>query len=362
VPTTSYEEIMTTHRFIGARHLGVAATAALAWGFVAAQPAGASASPSASVAYGTLTVVGTSANDEITLALAAGDPNTLQVDFGPSGPAVQSFDRSTFGAISVFLRSGDDQFAVQQANGAFADEALTVYGGSGDDTITTGDGNDTIDGGAGNDTIHSGAGDDQILGRSGDDFVNGGRGTDTAFLGSGRDTFEWNPGEGSDVIDGGSGTDLLVFNGAAGNENMSLSANGHQAVFLRDVGTIRMDMNHVEQLAVAALGGTDTITINDMRGTDFRRADIDLAGPDGTSDGVLDNVIVNGSDRADHVAVTGDGTTVDVAGLKTETTITGADTRDQLQVSTQDGNDTVHVDPSATALIGVTTDLGAGQY
>ena len=63
-----------------------------------------------------------------------------------------------------------------------------------------------------------------------------------------------------------------------------------------------------------------------------------------------------------HVAVTGDGSTVDVSGLRTETTITGADTRDQLQINTQDGNDTVHVDPRATALIGVTTDLGAGQY
>ena len=120
-------------------------------------------------------------------------------------------------------------------------------------------------------------------------------------------------------------------------------------------------MNHVEQLALAALGGTDNITINDMTGTDFRRADINLAGSAGTPDGVLDNVVVNGGNRADHVAVTGDGTTIDVAGLKAETTITGADTRDHLQINTQDGNDTVNVDPSATTLIGVTTDLGAGQ-
>ena len=354
---------MSTHRFIGARHLGVAATAALAMGFVAAaQPAGASPSSTASVTNGTLTVVGTNGTDQITLALAAGDPSTLQVDFGPTGPGVQSFDRGTFTAISVLLRGGDDQFTVLQANGAFTDEVLTVHGGSGDDTITTGDGNDTIYGDAGNDTIHSGAGTDTIFGGSGDDFVNGGVGTDTAYLGSGRDSFEWNPGDGSDVIDGDSGTDTLVFNGANVDENMSLSANGHQTVFLRDKGNIRMDMNHVEQLALAALGGSDNITINDLSGTDFRRADINLAGSAGTSDGVLDNVTVNGSNRADHVNVTGDGSAVDVTGLRTETTITGADTRDHLQVNTQDGNDTVHVDPSATALIGVTTDLGAGQY
>jgi Ca2+-binding RTX toxin-like protein len=357
------ENIMTITRFIGAGRLGVAATAALAMGFVAAaQPAGASASSTASVSNGTLNVVGTNANDQITLALAAGDPSMLEVDVGPHGSGVQRFDRSTFTAISVVLRSGDDQFSVVQTNGNFADEALTVHGGSGDDTITTGDGNDTIYGDAGNDTIHSGAGNDTVFGGRGIDFVNGGVGTDTAHLGSGRDSFEWNPGEGSDVIDGGSGIDTLVFNGANVDENMSLSANGHQTVFLRDKGNIRMDMNRVEQLALAALGGTDNITINDLTGTGFRRADINLAGSTGTSDGVLDNVVVNGSNRADHVAVSGRGSTVDVAGLNTDTTVTGADTRDHLQINTQDGNDSVHVDPSATALIGVTTDLGAGQY
>lgn len=352
---------MKIRRLTGARHLGVAATAALAVGFVGATPAGAHPSSSASVSYGVLTIVGTSRSDQIALGLAAGDPNTLQVDFGPNGPPMQSFDRTTFTAISVLLRSGDDEFSVVQTNGAFADEALTVRGGSGDDTITTGDGNDNIVAGAGNDLIHSGAGDDMIFGGSGNDFVNGGRGADAASLGSGDDSFEWNPGEGSDTIDGQSGTDALVFNGAALNETMSLSADGHRAVFLRDLGSIRMDMDNVEVLSLAALGGTDNITINDMSGTDFQRANVNLGLADGTSDGQLDSVIVSGTNDADRVEVTGDGTAVDVSGLPTETTITGADTTDKLQVNTQDGNDRVQVDPSATALIGVAVDLGAGQ-
>ena len=37
------------------------------------------------------------------------------------------------------LRSGADVFNVNQTNGAFADEALTVDGGSGDDTLNGGD-------------------------------------------------------------------------------------------------------------------------------------------------------------------------------------------------------------------------------
>jgi hypothetical protein len=98
-----------------------------------------------------------------------------------------------------------------------------------------------------------------------------------------------------------------------------------------------------------------------MDGTDIRRVDVNVGVPGG-GDGVLDNVIVNGSDNADHVRVTGDGSTTDVAGLHAETAITGADTRDQLHVNTQDGNDKVDVDAAATALIGVTTDLGSGQH
>src|SRR5262249_35979936 len=151
-------------------------------------------------------------------------------------------------------------------------EPMTVDAGRGDDTVTTGSGNDVIIGGSGRDTINSGAGDDMIDAGSGDDAVVGGLGHDTAFLGSGDDSFTWSPGEGSDFVEGDSGFDTLVFNGAAGAEQMSLSANGPEAVFLRTQGNIRMDMDGVEQLNLAALGGADTVAINDMTGTDLVRA------------------------------------------------------------------------------------------
>src|SRR5215217_5657375 len=88
----------------------------------------AAASP-ASVANDTLTVNGSSRDDRIALRLAAGDPGTLEVDFGDDGSAEHRFDRSTFSNIEVFLRSGNDEFRVDQVNGVFADEALTVDGG-----------------------------------------------------------------------------------------------------------------------------------------------------------------------------------------------------------------------------------------
>jgi Ca2+-binding RTX toxin-like protein len=337
---------MTIRNLLGARHLGVAATAAVGISLAAAAPAFATPpdAESASVANETLTIIGTSHNDRIAVSLAAGDINTVQVDFGDDGSPDHSFDRRTFTAVAVFLRSGADQFRVNQSAGAFADEAITVNAGSGDDTIIGGDGNE------------------RFVTGSGDDFVDGNRGADTAFLGAGRDSFQWDPGDGSDVVNGDAGTDTLVFNGANGAETMSLSPNGGQSVFLRDPGTIRMDMDDVEQLDLFALGGVDEVTINDMTGTGFRLANVDLSAVGGGGDAAADLVTVNGTNVADRIDVDADGAAVDVDGLRTEIRITGAENpSDRLQVNSLDGNDRVDVADEAAALIGVAVDLGGGQ-
>jgi Ca2+-binding RTX toxin-like protein len=330
---------MKVRRFLGRGSLGVAGAAALAVGLVSP----AAASTSASVANDTLTVNGSSASESLALRLAAGDSNILEVDFGDDGSAEHSFDRSSFSSIEVFLGAGNDQFRVDQVNGTFEDEALTV------------------DGGSGNDTMNGGDGDELFYGRSGRDAVDGNRGDDTGYLGSGQDSFRWDPGDGSDIVEGDSGTDTLDFNGAAGDEVMSLTPNGSRSLFLRDVANIRMDMDNVERLDLTALDGVDTVTIDDMTGTDFRRADVDLQGPAGGGDGQPDIVTVNGTANADRIDVEAEGARVDVEGLQTETRITGSETIDQLQVNALDGNDDVDVDADVFALIGVTVDLGAGQ-
>jgi hypothetical protein len=327
---------MRLNTLVRARPIGVAAAAALALSLGISGRAAAAPTAAASVAHDTLTITGTNGPDQITIGLAA-DPNTLVVNFGSSGPPEQSFDRTTFSAIAVFLRGGDDQFSV--TGPPFTDEFLTVDAGNGNDTITTGSANDLIDAG------------------SGDDFVNGGLGRDTASLGAGRDTFLWNPGDGSDFVDGEAGTDTLIFNGAGASEPMSLSAIDHRAVFLRDPGQIRMDLDGVEQIDVNALGGADTVTINDMTGTDVRQANVDLGG----SDTQPDTVTVNGTEQSDHARIEANSGSVDVEGLKTVTRITGAEPTDHLQVNSLDGNDKVTVDAAALPLIGVAVDLGPGQ-
>ena len=183
------------------------------------------------------------------------------------------------------------------------------------------------------------------------------------FLGNGKDFFVWNPGQGSDAVDGGNGNeDVMQFNGANVNETMSLSANGSRAVFLRDLGAIRMDMNDIEIFNLKALGGVDNVTVNDLNGTSIRHANIDLSGGGGGGDQAADVVTVNGTDQADRVDVTAQGGQIDVAGLQADTQITGSETLDHLQVNTLDGNDTVNVDPNVATLIGVAVDLGLGQH
>ncbi|MFL5796847.1 MAG: calcium-binding protein [Actinomycetota bacterium] len=339
--------------------LGLAAMALVA--SLVAGPAHAADSPSASLVGRTLNVNGSGGPDDIVLSVAAADPNTLLLDFDNDGTIDQSLDRATFDAIAVSLGGGDDHFS---ANGVPGPQTSRIDGRGGDDTIVGTAGDDVITGGRGSDHIVAGPGNDVILGGGGRDFVAGGLGHDTAFLGGGADVFQWDPGEGSDDVDGGGGPDTLLFDGSAGGEIMSLSAVGTRAVFLRQPGNVVMNLDDVEILDLHAFGGADLVTVNDMTGTDVRQADIDLsaAGNRGAGDLLADLVTVNGTGKADVVHVAAQGTQVDVSGLVTETHMTGTDPAlDQLQVNTLEGNDTVTVDPSATALIGVTTDLGPGQ-
>jgi hypothetical protein len=336
------------HNFkrIGARPVSLAATVALAVGLVSAAPAlTASASAlrpgdTASIVNGTLVVGGTNGPDSIALSA---DATTAQVVFDNDVANAQHFPLTDFNAISVSLGNGDDQFT--EASAVLANKALTVDGGNGNDTIHTGDGADTIFGG------------------NGDDTVDAGRGNDTVSLGNGNDFFVWTPGEGSDAVDGGNGQgDVMQFVGADVAETMSLSANGSHAVFLRNIGNIRMDMNGIETLDVKALGGADNITVNDLQGTAIRHADIDLSASGGGSDQAADVVTVNGTDQPDRVDVSAENGQVGVTGLQADTQITGSDaTQDHLQVNTLDGNDMVNVAPDVTTVIGVAVDLGLGQ-
>jgi Ca2+-binding RTX toxin-like protein len=291
------------------------------------------------VTDGTLRITGSLAPDRIALRVSPVDRAQLQVDLGDDGSADASFDLNTFRAIDVEAGNGNDTVRIDQVNGVFTTtKATRIDGGNGDDTLIGGSGNEVLVGGRGN------------------DVVDGNGGADTAFLGQGDDTFVWDPGDGSDVIEGGKGSDTMVFNGAGGNEIMAATANFGRVSFTRNLGGIVMDLDRVEAIEVNALGGTDSVTVNDVTGTDLRRVDVDLAAALGgsTADGQADTVTVAGTKGDDSIAVDANGAAVDVSGLAAFVRITHADPdSDRLIIDKVAGADDVSLDPALAALIQV---------
>ena len=245
-----------------------------------------------------------------------------------------------------------------------ANDALVINGLGDADTIdasglAAGQVNLTIDGGDGNDTIIGSAGADTLIGGAGNDTVTGGRGDDVALLGADDDTFIWNPGDGSDTVEGQGGTDTLQFNGANVAERFDISANGGRVRFTRDVANITMDLNSVEKIALKALGGADTITVNDLTGTGTQQVAIDLSASGGGGDGAADNVIVNGTAAADSIVLAQVGSQILVNGLAAQVAVSGYEPGDTLTINALAGGDTI--DASAIAAGQVKLALNGGD-
>jgi Ca2+-binding RTX toxin-like protein len=244
-------------------------------------------------------------------------------------------------------------------------ENLVLNAGGGDDKISA-TGNlaalikITVDGGSGNDTILGSNGADVLLGGIGNDFIDGQQGNDVAFLGTGDDVFQWDPGDGSDVVEGQAGFDRMLFNSSGANENIDIAANGGRVRFFRDVGNIVMDLNDVERLEHNALGGADTITVNDLSGTDVTQVAVNLAGVIGgtAGDAQIDTVAVNGTGAGDAIVVSGGATDAKIAGLQAVVSIATLEATDVVAVNGLDGDD--GIDASA-ALHAVTLNGGVGN-
>src|SRR5262245_9884546 len=285
----------------------------------------------ASLKHGTLRVHGGDGGQQVAVRLKAGDAQTIQVDAGDNGSADFSFARADVQSIKVKMGDGNDSARIDDTNGAFTDAIPTRLSG--------GDGNDSLQGGQ----TQVAAENETYRGGEGNDLVDGGKGNDTAYLGAGDDTFRWDNGEGSDVIEGQDGRDTMVFNGATGAEQVTMSANGGRLNFFRVQGNVTMDTDGVEVVVDNTIGGADGVTVNDLSGTDVTQTSIDLAGAFGgaAGDGAVDNVVVNGTNGDDNVNLAGNGAGAGVTGLATSVSVLHADTTDTLSVNTLAGTDQV---------------------
>ncbi len=226
------------------------------------------------------------------------------------------------------------------AHAEAANDTLTINGLGGNDTIDA----SALKAGQVNLVINGGDGNDTITGSAGNDTIIGGRGTDVAKLGAGDDTFVWNPGDGSDTVDGQSGTDTLLFNGSNVSEKMTISANGTHATLFRDVGNITMDLNSVEHVQLNALGGADTITVNDLTGTGLSQVAIDLGAQAGISggDGQQDTIVINGTSGNDVITLTESNGVLTVSGLSSTVTIANFESTDQIVINGLGGDDVIN--------------------
>jgi Ca2+-binding RTX toxin-like protein len=239
--------------------------------------------------------------------------------------------------------SGIDELVIRALGGADLLNASGVQAGAIDFTL---------DGGSGADLLVGGEGNDLLIGAQGDDVL---------FGGAGDDTFVWNPGHGSDLVEGQAGHDTLQFNGSAVGEIVDLSANGERLQFFRNVANIVMDCDDVERVQFNALGGADTIVVNDLTGTDVNSVGLDLstsASP-GTGDNHPDAIVVNGTTGDDVVLVVGDPTGVGVFGLAAVVNIVGSEwDLDRLVINTLAGDDVVDASALQAGAIGLTADGG----
>jgi Ca2+-binding RTX toxin-like protein len=309
---------------------------------VVAAQANAAPPVKAKLQYGVLKINGSDASEKIALRLQAGQPGTLQVDVGDDGAADASFERAEIAEIAITGGDGDDLVRIDETNGAVnAGVPTTIRGGDGDDTLAGGSGDETLRGGDGNDSI------------------DGNRGADVGLMGDGDDTFVWDNGDGSDVVEGQDGHDAMVFNGAPGAEQFDLSANGHRLRFFRTQGAITMDTRGVERVDVNALGGADTLTVNDLTGTDVSAVNADLAGTLGgaTGDAQPDRVVVNATDGNDTIDVSGDAGGVKVSGLAATIGILHSEAaNDRLEINTLAGTDSVDSGGLAAGVIQLVVD------
>ena len=287
--------------------------------------------------------------------------DTLEVN---AGNGSEEFFIATDAGRVIVGRSNPAPFTIS----AGTMERIVLNANGGDDTVDASALHDaaialTIDGGTGNDTLRGSSGADLLFGGDGNDTVSGGGGTDTAFLGNGDDTFIWNPGEGSDIVDGQDGTDTMRFNGANVAEDVNISANGDHALFARNIGGVTMDLHGVEHVTFNALGGADHVTVNDLGGTDVTEVTVDLARAGGIEgDGAADKVTVNATAGDDVIIVStlGDSTAVD--GLHTRVTVDHAEAdRDQLIIHGLGGNDVIDATLTAAGKIGLVLDGGSGD-
>lgn len=177
-----------------------------------------------------LIIVGSDGTDNITITQdTKGGPITVLVSILNGVAVNQTYQFTNItGRVEAYGYGGNDlinakdvKYTAVSIDGGTGNDSL--LGGYLNDTILGDDGNDTIWGGLGNDNIDGGAGQDLIFGDAtigqGVSLTRNSLGKDTIYGGTGNDVIygDGDGGEGaSDYIDAGDGDDTVIADGSEG--------------------------------------------------------------------------------------------------------------------------------------------------
>ena len=164
-------------------------------------------------------IIGTSSDDTI-----YGNHNINRIEGGNGDDSifnlvVHTIDPSKrIRGDKMFGGDGDDVISTNWGNDS-------LFGDDGDDKLSSGQGDDILRGGEGNDELDGGRHNDKLYGERGNDTLDGGLGEDSLYGGTGNDTLKGSHssdslygGEGNDYLNGEGGNDLLK--GGDGNDTL----------------------------------------------------------------------------------------------------------------------------------------------
>ncbi len=130
-----------------------------------------------------------------------------------------TIDLTNLNGQEIYYRgtTGDDVYSMGYAYGQ--NPIYKMYGGEGDDKLTSYTGNDYLEGGEGNDSLYSQSGNDTLIGGEGNDYMEGG---------AGDDAYYFNLGDGKDTIFDANGTkDKIVFGEGIDSKDIMFSRSGN---------------------------------------------------------------------------------------------------------------------------------------
>ena len=264
----------------------------------------------ASIYRGQLNVLGTAANNRVTLRLKPGNKSRFQVDAGSDGRAEFTFKRSAFRRIVVHALAGSDAMTIDESYGVFTNtEATSLFGDAGSDLVV-GKGSKAAEkfefsadgarlraarngnayrasverfdlralGGADNMVVNDLAGARvgklnldlaadsaadvvDIKGSSATNELRVGGGIDVSGIGAAVKISRAQAANDKLNLDPGAGNDRVVVEGTSGNDTIGVAASAVAAHISVSGGPggLPIDMVNAEALAIEALAGNDTL-------------------------------------------------------------------------------------------------------